>query len=57
VEALIKLLDERIEDPETPENERTGFKKVKEGITGAGVSVAARVLGTWIERQTGLGGP
>ena len=52
---LIRLLDERIADDKTPEEEKGRLRRAREGIVGVGREVFAEVLAAYVTRQTGLG--
>ena len=56
VEVLLRLLDERIESPDTPEEERKGLRRLRDAVGSVGQSVLSSLLGAWLSQVTGAGG-
>lgn len=56
VDALLRLLDARINAPDTPEEERTRLQSLREAAGDVGQSVLTGLLGAWLSQVTGLGG-
>lgn len=56
VEILLRLLDERIADPDTPEEERTRLARFREGAAGVSKGVLQSVLSAWLTHVTGAAG-
>lgn len=53
---LLQLLDQRIDDPAVPEDERRGLRKIRDAISEAGWTVATSLFTAWLTRLTGIGG-
>lgn len=51
--ALLEVLDERIADPTATEDERSRFRRIRDGFVRAGETVGAEVIAAYIARVTG----
>lgn len=51
---LLKILDERIGDPATPEEEKGRLRRVRESVGDLGRAVLAEVLAAYLTRAGGL---
>jgi len=56
VDALLRLIDARINAPDTPEEERTRLQRLREAAGDVGQSVLTGLLGAWLSQVAGLGG-
>jgi hypothetical protein len=56
IEALLGLLDERIESPDTPEDERNGLRRLRDAAGTVSQSVLSSVLSAWLAHVTKLSG-
>jgi hypothetical protein len=56
VELLLRLLDERIESPETPDDEKGKLRRVRDALGDLGRDIAVGVLTAYVSRATGAGG-
>jgi hypothetical protein len=54
VDLLLQLLDERIADASTPEEEKGRLRRAREAIGGLGREVLAEVLAAYVARVGGL---
>jgi hypothetical protein len=55
VETLLRLLDQRIASPETPDEERTRLQRLREAAGNVGESVLTSLLGAWLSHVAGPG--
>jgi hypothetical protein len=55
VDALLRLLDDRIASPDTPEEERGRLTRLRDAAAGVTQGVLADVLAAWGRQITGLG--
>jgi hypothetical protein len=56
VEALLRMLDQRIEAPDTPDEERTRLRRLRDAAGDVGTSVMSSLLSAWLSQVTGMGG-
>jgi hypothetical protein len=56
VELLLRLLDERIESPDTPKAEKTRLRKARDSFAAVGHDITVGVLTAFISKQTGATG-
>ena len=56
VALLLKLLDERIEDQRTPEEERGKLRRARDAFAGLSRDIAVGVLTAYTTRATGVSG-
>ena len=56
VDALLRLIDARINAPDTPDEERTRLQRLREAAGDVGQSVLTSLLGAWLSQVTGVGG-
>lgn len=54
VEVLLKLLDERIESPDTPEEEKGRLRRARDAFAGVTRDITVGVLSNLISKQTGV---
>ena len=54
VSVLLSVLDERISDPGTPEEERSRLKKLRSTASEVGSSVLGQVLAAYIKHTAGI---
>ena len=55
VETLLRLLDQRIASPETPDDERTRLQRLREAAGNVSESVLTSLLGAWLSHVAGPG--
>lgn len=56
VDALLRMLDQRIESPDTPEDERTRLQRLRDAAGDVGTSVMSSLLSAWLSQVSGVGG-
>lgn len=54
VAQLLAALDERIESDETPEEEKSNLRRIREGVVGASRDILVGVLTSYASRATGV---
>ena len=55
VDALLRLLDQRIASPETPDEERTRLERLREAAGSVSQTVLSSLLSAWLSQVSGLG--
>jgi hypothetical protein len=55
-EILLRLLDERIADPDVPEEERTRLERLRDAAGDVSKGVLQSVLGAWLTHVSGASG-
>lgn len=55
VDLLVRLLDERIESDETPEEEKGKLRQIRDGVGSASRDIVVSVLAAYVARMTGGG--
>jgi hypothetical protein len=56
VELLLKMLDDRIADPDLPEEERTALQRLRGAAGSVGQGLLQSVLSAWLTHVTGAAG-
>jgi hypothetical protein len=55
VEALVRLVDQRIASPDTPEDERTRLESLRAAVGNVSQTVLSSILSAWLSQMTGIG--
>jgi hypothetical protein len=56
VEALLRLLDQRIASPTTSDDERTRLRRLRDAAGNVSESVLSSLLASWLSQVSGVGG-